>query len=77
MLFFYTKNIKKESTQKCRFANHLSGGQGWIRTIVGVSQQIYSLPPLATRAPTQRFKWWAFRDSNPGPFGYEPSALTN
>ena len=29
------------------------GGQGWIRTIVGVSQQIYSLPPLATRAPTQ------------------------
>ena len=24
---------------------------GWIRTIVGVSQQIYSLPPLATRAP--------------------------
>jgi hypothetical protein len=28
------------------------GGQGWIRTSVGVSQQIYSLPPLATRAPT-------------------------
>ena len=27
------------------------GGGGWIRTIVGVSQQIYSLPPLATRAP--------------------------
>ena len=24
-----------------------SGGGGWIRTIVGVSQQIYSLPPLA------------------------------
>ena len=28
-----------------------SGGEGWIRTNVGVSQQIYSLPPLATRAP--------------------------
>lgn len=28
-----------------------SGGGGWIRTNVGVSQQIYSLPPLATRAP--------------------------
>lgn len=28
-----------------------AGGEGWIRTIVGVSQQIYSLPPLATRAP--------------------------
>src|SRR5690606_20901122 len=25
-------------------------GGGWIRTSVGVSQQIYSLPPLATRA---------------------------
>ncbi len=21
--------------------------------------------------------WWGFRDSNPGPIGYEPSALTN
>ena len=29
----------------------LTGGGGWIRTNVGVSQQIYSLPPLATRAP--------------------------
>ena len=28
------------------------GGQSWIRTNVGVSQQIYSLPPLATRAST-------------------------
>ena len=28
-----------------------TGGEGWIRTNVGVSQQIYSLPPLATRAP--------------------------
>jgi hypothetical protein len=31
-----------------------SGGGGWIRTNVGVSQQIYSLPPLATRAPLRR-----------------------
>ena len=22
-------------------------------------------------------KWWAIRDSNPGPSGYEPDALTN
>ena len=21
--------------------------------------------------------WWALRDSNPGPSGYEPDALTN
>lgn len=32
----------------------IAGGGGWIRTIVGVSQQIYSLPPLATRAPLRR-----------------------
>ena len=25
------------------------GGSGWIRTTEGISQQIYSLPPLATR----------------------------
>ena len=24
-----------------------------------------------------RFFWWIFRDSNPGPTGYEPVALTN
>ena len=34
----------------CQFA----GGGDWIRTSVGVSQQIYSLPPLATRAPLQK-----------------------
>ena len=27
-----------------------AGGESWIRTNVGVSQQIYSLPPLAARA---------------------------
>lgn len=34
--------------------DQVAGGGGWIRTIVGVSQQIYSLPPLATRAPLRR-----------------------
>ena len=29
-----------------------NGGQGWVRTNVGVSQKIYSLPPLTARAPT-------------------------
>ena len=23
------------------------------------------------------FQWWTIRDSNPGPIGYEPTALTN
>ena len=27
--------------------------------------------------PCMKLKWWAFGDSNPGPDGYEPSALTN
>ena len=48
-------------------------------------QQIYSLLPLAARESSHMlmyqdtFKcvWWAFRDSNPGPTGYEPVALTN
>ena len=31
------------------------GGQGWIRTIVLVWEQIYSLPPLATRPPTHDY----------------------
>ena len=30
----------------------LFGGPGWIRTSEGVSQQIYSLPRLATSVPT-------------------------
>ena len=25
----------------------------------------------------QLFNWWAIRDLNPGPAGYEPDALTN
>ena len=28
-----------------------SGGEEWIRTIEGISQQIYSLPRLATSVP--------------------------
>src|SRR5215208_678474 len=31
----------------------MAGGPGWIRTSEGVSQQIYSLPRLATSVPTQ------------------------
>src|SRR3990167_1129809 len=31
------------------------GGGGWIRTSVGVSKQIYSLPPLATQLQPQSF----------------------
>src|SRR5690349_1323471 len=41
------------------------GGGGWIRTSVGVSQQIYSLPPLTTRAPLRE----RTRDYNTSPSG--------
>ena len=39
-------------------------------------------PPLATRTPAHNiysllYVWWAFKDSNLGPTGYEPVALTN
>ena len=46
-----------------RFREIGAGGGGWIRTIVGVSQQIYSLPPLATRAPL-RSEWQIMRVEN-------------
>ena len=52
-------NYSRSAYLPLRAASHAddlltSGGGGWIRTSVGVSQQIYSLPPLATRAPLQR-----------------------
>ena len=41
------EQIKKEP-----YSSYKSGGQGWIRTTVVSRRQIYSLLPLATRAPT-------------------------
>ncbi len=38
------------------------GGQEWIRTIEGVSQQIYSLPRLATSVPTLKTR--SVREAN-------------
>ena len=35
-------------------------------------------PYLACGTPSgDKPLWWAFGDSNPGPTGYEPAALTN
>ena len=42
----------KHKNQSDAIAVRPDGGWGWVRTNVGASQQIYSLPPLATRAPT-------------------------
>jgi hypothetical protein len=33
--------------------------------------------PLKRSAFETSPSWWAFRDLNPGPTGYEPAALTN
>ena len=41
--------VERVRTQPCG-GNY---GQGWIRTSEGVSQQIYSLPRLATPEPTR------------------------
>ena len=52
--------IRIDFLPHCNSCNVIAGGGGWIRTIVGVSQQIYSLPPLATRAPL-RSEWQIMR----------------
>ena len=39
-----------------------SGGRFWIRTREGISQQIYSLPPLATWVTYQQSKYQAVDD---------------
>ena len=49
--------------------------------IYSVKHRLNSITNIMTRG--QHFfrifanLWWAFRDSNPGPSGYEPDALTN
>src|SRR5690606_30118427 len=51
----HARNLAYSTTlvQHTRTGYARSGGGGWIRTNVGVSQQICSLPPLTTRAPLQ------------------------
>ena len=39
--------------------------------------QAGALTKLSYRAKFLFCKWWAFRDLNPGPIGYEPTALTD
>ncbi len=67
-----------------RVDRKLNGGQGRIRTFEDRSQQIYSLSPLATRAPAHLFrtnryiiaKNWSWQwDSNPQPADYKSAAL--
>ena len=57
--FIHNTSINKclHQTKKKKQAKLVFGGQGWIRTIVLIREQIYSLPPLATRPPTQIFNY--------------------
>ena len=51
------------------------------RPICGGDKGIRTLDPLRARQVLSQLSytpvWWTFRDSNPGPTGYEPVALTN
>ena len=51
---------------------HKKSGQRWIRTTVGVRQQIYSLPHLATLVSAQVFAVNASKSSEPME-GFEPT----
>lgn len=51
------------------------------RPLNGGDKEIRTPDPLLARQVLSQLsytpKWWTFRDSNPGPTGYEPVALTN
>ena len=51
ILFFWLIFISSVHFSSNRY---VIGGQGWIRTIVPFREQIYSLPPLATRPSVRR-----------------------
>jgi hypothetical protein len=59
--FSATKNPRTPAESEDHKTLMKNGGQGRIRTFVGVSQQIYSLSPLATRAPVRN---WLYRTRN-------------
>ena len=56
---------------------------------ISLSKNLSLVPRAGIEPATRRFSvycstdwaiwanWWTFRDSNPGPAGYEPDALTN
>ena len=61
---------------------HKKSGESRIRTYEGVSQQIYSLPQLATLVSphlvqSSKQLWSRWRDSNPRPADYKSAALAN
>ena len=63
---------KKTYQMVCLFC----GGERWIRTIEGVTRQIYSLLPLAARQPPRILRKWSWQsESNQQPADYKSAAL--
>ena len=51
------KMKRAEKLQKLPFSARIRGGGGRIRTIEAITQQIYSLPPLASRELPRMIQW--------------------
>ena len=55
--------------------SYQTGGERRIRTSEGISQQIYSLPPLTTWVSPRGCRWGWREESNPRPTDYKSVAL--
>ena len=79
---FVADKQKKPQTKRLRLRKHSGRGRR-IRTLGTrfwrplLYQLSYTPMSLAEFPTGERPFWWAFGDSNPGPAGYEPAALTN
>ena len=85
MLYLWAIRADKNSNMQQQYATAIcccsSGGQIWTADTAGMNRVLSPtelLRQIFQRSPKGESKEkWAFRDSNPGPSGYEPDALTN
>ena len=70
--------MDKKKNCKTNVLQFLSGGDKEIRTLDPLrARQVLSQLSYTPKYQLLKLIWWTFRDSNPGPTGYEPVALTN
>ena len=78
---FRQENIQKKKIPRKRCQFNRSQGFQWCPDSElnqgHVDFQSTALPTELSGHDMKFLKWWAIRDSNPGPAGYEPDALTN